>query len=89
PYEPGRDWSAQACVLTLGERAPQTYVGTHAMADPAFVLPAWLRHATREGRVLPAGTVVTTGTWCGLPMASAGERVQAEFPGIGRAVVQL
>ncbi|HET9822177.1 MAG TPA: 2-keto-4-pentenoate hydratase, partial [Burkholderiaceae bacterium] len=47
PYEPGRDWSAQACVLTLGERAPQTYVGTHAMADPAFVLPAWLRHATR------------------------------------------
>jgi 2-keto-4-pentenoate hydratase len=36
-----------------------------------------------------AGTVLTTGTWCGLPMAAAGDRVMAEFPGIGSAEVQL
>jgi 2-keto-4-pentenoate hydratase len=84
-----RDWAAQHCVLTIGDAPAQTFRGTHSMGDPAFVLPAWLRHATRAGAVLPAGTVVTTGTWCGLPLAAAGERVIAEFPGIGRAEVQL
>jgi 2-keto-4-pentenoate hydratase len=84
-----RDWGAQTCVLSIGEAAPQTFRGTHAMGDPAFVLPAWLRHATRAGGVLPAGTVVTTGTWCGLPLAEASDRVVAEFPGIGQAVVKL
>ncbi|HEY6133115.1 MAG TPA: fumarylacetoacetate hydrolase family protein [Rubrivivax sp.] len=84
-----RDWGAQTCVLSIGDAAPQTFRGTHSMGDPAFVLPAWLRHATRDGSVLPTGTVVTTGTWCGLPMASAGDRVVAEFPGIGQAAVQL
>ena len=59
------------------------------MGDPTFVLPAWLRHATHDGGVLQAGTVVTTGTWCGLPMAAAGDRVVADFPGIGTAAVQL
>ncbi len=84
-----RDWATQTCVLSIGAAAPQTFRGTHSMGDPAFVLPAWLRHATRHGNVLRAGTVVTTGTWCGLPLAAAGDRVIAEFPGIGRAAVQL
>ena len=84
-----RDWAAQTCVLSIGDAAPQTFRGTHSMGDPAFVLPAWLRHATRDASVLQAGTVVTTGTWCGLPLAAAGDRVSAEFAGIGRAAVQL
>jgi 2-keto-4-pentenoate hydratase len=84
-----RDWASQTCVLTIGSAAPQTFRGTHSLGDPAFVLPAWLRHATRDGSVLKAGTVVTTGTWCGLPLAAAGDRVVAEFSGIGLATVQL
>jgi 2-keto-4-pentenoate hydratase len=84
-----REWATQTCVLSIGAAAPQTFCGTHSMGDPAFVLPAWLRHATRGGNLLRAGTVVTTGTWCGLPLAAAGARVIAEFPGIGRAAVQL
>lgn len=84
-----RDWVAQPCVVTLGARAPLRFRGSHSLGDPAFVLPAWLRHATRGGARVPAGTVVTTGTWCGLPIAAAGELVIAEFPGIGRAAVQL
>jgi 2-keto-4-pentenoate hydratase len=84
-----RDWSAQLCRVTVGARPPFEYRGTHAMADPAFVLPAWLRHATRERRSVPAGTVVTTGTWCGIVHAAAGERVGVEFPAIGSAEVQL
>jgi 2-keto-4-pentenoate hydratase len=84
-----RDWSTQSCVLSIGDAAPQTFRGSHALGDPAFVLPGWLRHATRDGSVLQAGTVATTGTWCGLPLAAAGDRVVAEFPGIGKAAVQL
>lgn len=84
-----RDWSAQRCVLRIGDAPAQAFQGTHAMGDPCYVLPAWLRHATRHGRTVRAGTVVTTGTWCGMPHAAAGDRVLVEFPGIGEATVQL
>lgn len=89
PFDAARDWSAQVCQVRIGDRWEQRFRGTHAMADPAFVLPAWLRHATRDGAIVEAGTVVTTGTWCGLPMAQAGERVEVAFDGIGSAAVQL
>jgi 2-keto-4-pentenoate hydratase len=59
------------------------------MADPTFVLPAWLRHATRGGRSIAAGTAVTTGTWVGILHAAAGDLVTAEFDGIGVASLQL
>jgi 2-keto-4-pentenoate hydratase len=84
-----RDWARQRCEVRIGKQTPQVFVGTHSMADPAWVLPAWLRHATRNGAVLAAGTVITTGTWCGLPMAQAGDAVHAVFDGIGEARVQL
>lgn len=84
-----RDWAAQLCRLTIGSAPPQEFRGSHALGDPAFVLPAWLRHATRDGITLPAGSVVTTGTWCGLPLAAAGDLVVAEYPAIGRAEVRL
>ena len=87
-FEP-RDWAAQRCLVTIGAQPVTEHRGSHALADPAFVLPAWLRHATRHGRTVPAGTVVTTGTWCGLPIAAAGDRVAVDFPGIGQAAVQL
>ena len=88
PFVP-RDWSAQRCLVTIGKTPTTEHIGTHSLGDPARVLPAWLRHATRGGRRLPAGTVVTTGTWCGLPMAAAGDHVHVEFPDIGHADVQL
>lgn len=88
PFAP-RDWAAQTCRVQIGAQAPVERQGTHTLADPAFVLPAWLRHATRAGRSVPAGTVVTTGTWVGILHAAPGELVTAEFAGIGRASVQL
>lgn len=84
-----RDWPQQLCRVTIGRQPAREFRGTHAMRDPAWVLPRWLRHATREGFVVPAGTVVTTGTWCGLLEAAAGDLVRAEFPGIGEASVLL
>jgi len=75
--------------VRIGAQGAQAFVGTHAMADPAFVLPAWLRHATRHGAVVAAGTVVTTGTWCGILHARAGDTVDVRFDGIGAARVRL
>ena len=84
-----RDWAAQRCTVRIGSRPVMEFQGTHSMGDPTFLLPTWLRHATGNGAIVRAGTVVTTGTWCGLPLAEAGERVVAEFPGVGQAEVQL
>ncbi len=88
PFVP-RDWATQVARVQVGAQAPVEFQGTHSLADPAFLLPAWLRHATRHGHSLPAGTVVTTGTWVGILHAAAGDLVTAEFPGVGSASVQL
>lgn len=84
-----RDWSRQTCVVDIGSAAPQVFRGSHSLGDPAWLLPAWLRHVTRGGETVPRGTVVTTGTWCGMLPAAAGDRVRAVFDGIGEAEVQL
>lgn len=84
-----RDWAAQTCEVTVGSQAPQRFTGTHSLRDPAWLLPTWLCHATREGQTVPAGTVVTTGTWCSMLKAQAGDLVTARFAGIGETQVQL
>lgn len=88
PFSP-RDWSRQACVVRIGDAPAQTFQGTHSLGDPAWLLPAWLRHAARHGDTVPKGTVVTTGTWCGLLDACKGDLVQVRFDGVGEAEVQL
>lgn len=85
PFDAAHDWSAQRCQVQVAGASPQVFRGTHSMGDPAYVLAAWLRHATQDGRVLPAGSVVTTGTWCGILNAQPGDAVVATFDGIGEA----
>lgn len=87
PYQP-RDWASQRCRVRIGAQDFESR-GTHALGDPAFGLVDWLRHATREGRYVEAGTVVTTGTWVGILPASAGDLVTVEFDGVGRASIQF
>jgi 2-keto-4-pentenoate hydratase len=82
-----RDWLSQVCRVRIGAQPERVFRGTHSMGDPAFVLLPWLRHATRDGAVVPAGTVVTTGTWCGVLDAQPGDEVQVAFDGIGEARV--
>jgi len=84
-----RDWSQQVCRVQIGSAGPQQFRGTHSLGDPAWLLPIWLRHATRHGAPVPRGTVVTTGTWCGMLEAQAGDRVTVDFDGIGSAALQL
>jgi 2-keto-4-pentenoate hydratase len=84
-----RDWSQQICRVAIGARPVVERRGTHALGSPTWGFAAWLRHATRAGAVVPAGAVVTTGTWVGVLEASAGEAVRVEFDGIGAAEVAL
>lgn len=88
PFAP-RDWGAQRCRVLIGAQPAIERQGSHSLADPAWLLPAWLRHATRHGQSIPAGTVVTTGTWVGILHAAPGDLVTAEFPGIGQASLQF
>ncbi|SFN34537.1 fumarylacetoacetate hydrolase family protein [Variovorax sp. OV329] len=88
PYAP-RDWAAQTCETRIGAHAPDLRQGAHSLGDPAWLLPTWLRHATRHGATVPAGTVVTTGSWVGVLPIRKGETVAVEFPGIGRAEARL
>jgi 2-keto-4-pentenoate hydratase len=84
-----RDWAQQACTVQIGEAAAQSFRGTHSLGDPTWLLPTWLRHVTRHGASAPKGTVVTTGTWCGMLPAQKGNKVRVVFEGIGAAEVQL
>lgn len=84
-----RPWSAQRCEVRIGSQAPVERVGTHSLADPVAVLPQWLRHATRGAATVPAGTVVTTGTWVGVLSAARGDEVTVAFDGIGSATLRL
>ncbi|MGE0798024.1 MAG: fumarylacetoacetate hydrolase family protein [Lautropia sp.] len=88
-YQPDHDWAAQALEVRIGAAPVRSYRGSHSMVDPVRVLPGWLRHATAGGTTVPAGTVVTTGSWCGLLPAARGDRVQVEFPGLGAVAVLL
>ncbi len=89
PSETHVDWTAQSGELQVNRQPPKRFTGTHSLNDPFHVLVAWLRHATRHGQVVRAGTVVTTGNWSGSTPVQRGDRVCARFTGLGEAVVQL
>jgi 2-keto-4-pentenoate hydratase len=84
-----RDWANQACRASIDGAVVAQRRGGHPLGDPAAVLPAWLRHASRDAAMVPAGTVVTTGAWIVVPDTAAGSRVEVAFDGIGQAEVQL
>lgn len=85
PWQPWRalDWATLEWRLALPGQAPIVRRGGHSLADPAGVLPAWLQHATRGGRTLAAGSVVTTGAWGGLHVLSGEARGTLAFEGLG------
>lgn len=84
-----RDWTKQHCHVKVGDQPLASFVGTHTLQDPTYVLPAWLKYVTNNGQTAPAGTIVTTGSWCGMPFAKKGDLIVAEFDGIGKTSVQL
>lgn len=84
PYSQ-RDWSVQACEVLVAGQAPLVRTGSHTLSDPLWLLPQWLRHLTRFGQRVPAGTCVTTGSWIGALAVAKVAEVRVNFPGIGHA----
>lgn len=82
PYRP-LDWAQLEWRLALPGQPEVVRRGGHSLADPAGVLPAWLRHATRNGSKVAAGTVVTTGAWGGLHALDGEVRGTLSFEGLG------
>lgn len=77
------DWGQLEWRLSLPGQPDIVRRGGHSLADPAGVLPAWLKHATRNGRSVPAGTVVTTGAWGGLHPLQGEAHGRLSFEGLG------
>jgi len=91
PWVPWRDtdWSSQRCELRMNDAPVAARTGSHPLGSPHWLLPMWLRHLTRHGAAVPAGTVVTTGTWTGLTPVQRGSAVQVRFEGLGEAALVL
>ncbi len=85
-------WAAQTCEVYVDGKAQGEhgfYTGSHPTVDPLWVVPLWLRHVAERFGSVPAGTVITTGSWCGLLKLNAPGTVRTVFPGIGEASLTL
>jgi 2-keto-4-pentenoate hydratase len=76
--------SLVARVRRNGEIVRETR-GGHPLGDLMFLLRWLARHAASRGMPLGAGDVISAGTWTGVLEAFAGETIDVEFDGIGRA----
>lgn len=87
PWMPYRtqDWTRQRCELRFGAAPPViANTGAYSLGDPLWLLPIWLRHATRDARTVAAHSVVTTGSWVGAIPMPADAEVLVRFPGLGQ-----
>ena len=85
PYR-ALDWAQLEWRLALPGQPDIVRRGGHSLADPAAVLPAWRTHATRNGREIAPGTVVTTGAWGGLHPISGDAHGSLSIEGLGEFV---
>lgn len=83
------DWQRLGCWIQRNQEAPKLSRGSHSLQDPAYLLPGFLRHLSRRGATVPAGTVVTTGAWAVQADLSAGDRLRVGFEGLGELSLQL
>lgn len=94
PWQPwagwhGHAWATQRGELLLGAEDLIAFQGSHSLGTPQWLLPLWLRHLTRHGHTVPAGTVVTTGTWSGCRPVARGSRVAVSFERLGGFSLQI
>ena len=80
------DLSKLEAVLEIDGEEIVRKSGGHASGDPLLPAVDFANDRRRQGG-LPAGVIVTTGTYTGLTRAKPGQRVTARFTGFGAAEV--
>ncbi len=94
------DLRKQKATLAIDGKVHEAVQGSHALGNPAVLLPWFVAHLGRlptydvEGNAGPprgvmAGDVVTTGSWTKVVEARAKQRVDVTFEGIGSASVSF
>lgn len=94
------DLRKQRATLAIDGKVQQSVEGSHALGNPAVLLPWFVAHLGRlptwdeDGSAGPprgvrAGDVVTTGSWTKVIEARAKQRVDVTFEGIGTATVSF
>lgn len=83
------DWSQQAATLEVDGKQIGSYKGSHSDVDPLWFSPQWLVHAVARHGKLAEGSVLTTGSWCGMQWVHGRSEVTARFDGIGEARLTL
>lgn len=89
------DLRRQKVALSIGGKLQEAATGSHALGNPAVLLPWFVAHLGRlptwvDGEAGPprgvrAGDVVTTGSWTRVVEAGPGQVVDVRFDGIGGA----
>jgi 2-keto-4-pentenoate hydratase len=91
-----RDLRIQKATLAFDGKVQQSVEGSHALGNPAVLLPWFVAHLGRlptwnvdgeagSPRGVKAGDVVTTGSWTTVVEAKAKQKVEVIFEGIGSA----
>lgn len=90
----GRPWdgaplASAEVTVTVDGRPIFSEQGSNPAGEP-FPLLVWLvAHLAGRGERLPAGSLVTTGSLCGILWVEAGAEVVAEIAGLGRVELRL
>jgi 2-keto-4-pentenoate hydratase len=83
------DFGAQRAELWVNGRLVVGRAGSHPLGNPFDLMPWAVGHCARRAGGLRQGDLVTTGSWTGMEFVSAGDTVEARFPGIGKAIVRI
>ncbi len=83
------DWAQQVAHLEIDGQPIGSYTGAYPAGDPLWFAPQWLSHAVARHGGLAEGSVLTTGSWCGVVWLEGRAEVTARFDGIGEARLTL
>jgi 2-keto-4-pentenoate hydratase len=83
------DWTHQLASLEINGKEAGPDEGTHPCVDLLWAATQWARHAVARHGELAAGSVVTTGSWCGMVWLDGPSHVVARFDGIGQTTLTL
>ena len=85
----GQDLASASVRLLVNGEAVRDGSGAAVLGDPLNALAEFAAQAAAEGRMVPAGELVSTGTWTAPYMAQAQEHIVADFGSLGRVELRL